>query len=531
MSSKQSSFGSVLTSLSLRHPISVLAITVGLVLLSLFSLHQTSRDILPDLNVPTIYVAQAYGGMEPAQMEAYVTSLYENVFIFVSGVEHMESKSVQSMAVIKLQFYPGTNMGQALAEVANYVNRAKALMPPGTVPPFIIRFGVSNLPVGDLVFSSETRSLGELQNFAMTQVRPMFASLPGVSAAAPFGANSKAVIVSVDPKKLREYGLAASDVIQAVSQGNLISASGNIPVGDQYPMVSLNSVVQNIQELGDIPLRPGISNTLLKDVATVAVGSDIQTGYALVNGRRTVYIPVTKQDQASTLTVVDEVKANLKRFQSVLPDDVKVGFEFDQSGYVRNAIGALAFEGAMGAILTGLLVLLFLGDWRSSLIVVLNIPLAVMAAVAGLWASGQTINIMTLGGLALAIGVLVDETTVTIENIHAHMARGSSVPRASLEATSEIFIPKLFTLLAFLVVFTPAFFMTGIPRALFIPLALAVSFTLIASFILSSTLVPVLTAWMLPALHAPMGGGEEDRELRRIPATLRRDAGEDDGGA
>ena len=488
----------------MRRPISVLVLAVGIILAAVFSLRQTRRDILPDINIPTIYVAQAYGGMQPAQMEAYITSLYEALFLFVSGVEHVESKSVQSIAVIKLQFYPGTDMGQALAEVANYCNRAKAGLPAGAVPPFIMRFGVSNLPVGDLVFSSDKRSLAELQNYALNQVRPLFASLPGVSAAAPFGANSKAVVISVDPAKLRRYNLSADDVVQALAQSNLVSPAGNIPVGGFYPSVGLNSVVTDLQDLQGVPLRLGTyPSVFLKDVATVAIGADTQTGYALVNGHRTVYIPVTKQDQASTLAVVDQVKAALPRFQAVLPEDIKVSFEFDQSGYVRNAIGSLVFEGVIGALLTGLMVLLFLGDWRSSMIVVANIPLAVLAAVTALWASGQTINIMTLGGLALAIGVLVDETTVTIENIHTHMGAGSSVPRASLAATAELFVAKLFTLLAFLAVFTPAFFMTGIPRSLFVPLALAVGFTLIASFLLSATFVPVMTAYLLKSHPAP----------------------------
>jgi multidrug efflux pump subunit AcrB/outer membrane protein TolC len=500
MAQEQNSFGSALTRLSMRQPISVLVLALGVVLAAVFCIRQTRRNVLPDIDIPTIYVATDYGGMEPAQMEAYITSLYEALFLFVSGVEHVESKSVQSISVIEIEFYPGTDMGQALSEVTTYANRAKASMPAGAVPPFVMRYGVANQPVGDLVFSSEHRSLAEVSNFALNQVRPLFASLPGVSAAAPFGANSKAVVISVDPAKLRRYNLSSDDVVRALGQSDLVSPAGNIPMGGMYPLVDLNSVVANVQDLRGVPLRLGTSpSVFLGDVAKIAIGGDTQTGYALVNGHRTIYIPVTKQDQASTLTVVDEVKAAIPLFQSVLPPDIKVSFEFDQSGYVREAIGSLVFEGVIGALLTGLMVLLFLRDWRSSLIVVLNIPLAVLAAVIALDAAGQTINIMTLGGLALAIGVLVDETTVTIENIHTHMEGKSSVPRAALEATAELFIPKLFTLLAFLAVFTPAFFMTGIPRNLFIPLALAVGFTLIASFLLSTTFVPVLSSYLLKA--------------------------------
>jgi multidrug efflux pump subunit AcrB/outer membrane protein TolC len=518
MAQEQNSFGSALTRLSMRQPVSVLVLALGVLLAAVFCIHQTRRNVLPDINIPTIYVATDYGGMEPAQMEAYITSLYEALFLFVSGVEHVESKSVQSISVIEIEFYPGTDMGQALSQVTTYVNRAKASMPAGAVPPFIMRFGVANQPVGDLVFTSEHRSLAEVSNFALNQVRPLFASLPGVSAAAPFGANSKAVVISVDPAKLRRYDLSSDDVVEALGKSDLVSPAGNIPMGGMYPLVDLNSVVTKVQDLRDVPLRLGSSpSVFLGDVAKIAVGGDIQTGYALVNGRRTIYIPVTKQDQASTLTVVDEVKKALPLFQSVLPPDIKVSFEFDQSGYVREAIGSLVFEGVIGAFLTGLMVLLFLRDWRSSLIVMVNIPLAVLASVIALDAAGQTINIMTLGGLALAIGVLVDETTVTIENIHTHMDGKSSVPRAALEATAELFIPKLFTLMAFLVVFTPAFFMTGIPRYLFIPLALAVGFTLIASFVLSATLVPVLSCYLLkkkPPEKEPRAEGAQAKDAK-----------------
>ncbi len=493
-------FGSALTRASMRRPVSVLVLAAATLLAALLALRQTRTNVLPDINLPTIYVAQNYGGMQPAQMEAYITSLYEALFLFVSGVKHIDSKSIQSISLIKLEFYPGTNMAQALAEVTTYVNRARASLPAGTVPPFVMRFGVSNQPVGDLIFSSKDRSLVEIANYALNQVRPLFGSLPGVSASAPFGSNFKAVLVTLDPAKLKRFSVSADDVVRALAQGDLVSPSGNIPVAGNYPAVILNSVVRNVQTLKDVPLRPGTTPTVfLGDVATVSIGGDIQTGYALVNGRRTVYIPVTKQDQASTLTVVNEVRKALPFFQSVLPRDIKVSFGFDQSGAVRQAIGSLVFEGVLGALLTGLMVLLFLADWRSALIVVLNIPLAVLGATVALWATGQTINIMTLGGLALAIGVLVDETTVTIENIHSHLEAGAQAPRASLEATSEIFVPKLFTLLAFLIVFTPAFFMTGIPHDLFVPLALAVGFTLTGSFVLSATFVPVVSTYLLRA--------------------------------
>src|SRR5207245_5159150 len=256
--------------------------------------------------------------------------------------------------------------------------------------------------------------------------------------------------------------------------------------------------VGDVKGLNNIPVRSqGTQTIFIRDVGSVEDGADIQTGYALVDGRRTVYIPVTKRADASTLAVVQAVKANLPRFQSALPDDIKVSYEFDQSPYVTGAIRGLFFEGALGVVLTGLMVLLFLRDWRSSLVVVLNIPLAILASVTALWVSGQTINIMTLGGLALAVGILVDEATVTIENIHTHLAEGRSLARAASEATAETTLPRFVAMLCILAVFIPAFFMTGAAHNLFVPLALAVGFSMVGSYLLSSTFVPVLAVWTL----------------------------------
>jgi multidrug efflux pump subunit AcrB len=260
--------------------------------------------------------------------------------------------------------------------------------------------------------------------------------------------------------------------------------------------------VQNIQELNDVPIRAGAgANVYVRDIGAVENGSDILTGYALVNGRRTVYIPVTKRSDASTLDVVNRVKTELPRFQALVPEDIKVSFEFDQSTYVKNAIRGLAVEGALGAILTGLMVLLFLRDIRSALVVVITIPFALLAALVGLWLTGQTVNIMTLGGLALAIGILVDESTVAIENIHTHLARGEPVKSAVLEATHETITPRLLAMLSVLAVFVPSFFMIGVARSLFIPLSLAVGFAMLASYLLSNTLVPVLSVWLLRGAH------------------------------
>jgi multidrug efflux pump subunit AcrB len=487
---------------ALRRPITILVVVVGVALGSALALTRMSVDIFPNLNLPVIYVAQPYGGMEPAQMESFLVNYYEYHFLYVAGIEHVESKSIQNVGLVKLFFHPGTDMSQALAQVIAYVERSKAFMPPGTVNPFVVRFDAGSVPVGQLVFSSETRGVAEISDLALFRVRPAFSTLPGVSAPPPFGGNQRTVVVRVDPDRLRAYGMSPEEVVKAVAAGNTITPAGNVRIGDYNRIAPINTVVSNIQELAALPVRVGSGPTVyVRDVGAVENGTDILTGYGLVNGRRTVYIPVTKRSDASTLEVVNRVKAELPRFQSLVPEDIKVSFEFDQSTYVKNAIRGLAFEGALGAILTGLMVLLFLRDWRSSVIVVTTIPFALLAALVGLWLTGQTVNIMTLGGLALAIGVLVDESTVAVENIHSHLARGEPAGVAVFEATRETITPRLLAMLAILAVFVPSFFLVGVSKSLFAPLSLAVGFAMLASYFLSNTLVPVLSVWLLGRQH------------------------------
>ena len=489
---------------ALRRPLTVIVLVTALALGAWMGLKRMSRDIFPPLGVPTIYVAQPFGGMDPAQMEGYLTYYYEYHFLYITGIEHVESKSIQGASLMKLQFHPGTDMSQALSEVIAYVNRARAFMPSGTVPPFIMRFDAGSVPVGYLVFSSETRTVGQMQDAALNLVRPLFATLPGVSAPPPFGGSARTILINVKPDRMRSLNLSPDQIVQAMSEANTISPSGNLAVGEMYPIVPVNAVVKNIKDLEGVVLRTRGSgeSVFLRDIATVEDGADIITSYALVNGRRTVYIPVTKRADASTLSVVNLVKKNLSRFQSVLPDDVKVSYEFDQSPVVMRAIKDLAREGGLGALLTGLMVLLFLRDWRTALIVVVNIPLSLLAATFALSLTHQNINLMTLGGLALAVGILVDEATVTIENIHTHLAQGQPIDRAARDATVETAVPRLLAMLCLIAVFVPAFSMTGAAKALFTPLALAVGFSIFASYLLSSTLVPVLAIWLLRGLES-----------------------------
>ncbi len=495
---------------ALSRPITIVVALLAIALGAVLAVRRMPVDIFPQGGDPAIYVAQPYGGMDPAQMEGYLTFYYEYHFLYITGIDHVESKSIQGATLMKLTFYQGTDMNQAMAETIGYVNRARSFMPPGTVPPFVTRFDAGSVAVGELVFSSNTRTQGELQDFAINRVRPLFATLPGVSAPPPFGGNQRTIVITLDPDKLQQYRISPEEAIAAVSKGSLVMPSGNMWTGTLNRIARTNAALGgNLADLLSTPIRPVSGTTVyLRDIGTIESGTDLVSAYAHVNGKRTVYIPVTKRSDASTLAVINAVKAAIPKFKNAVPEDVDVRLEFDQSPTVTNSIRNLVIEGLLGALLTGLMVLIFLRDWRSALIVVMNIPFALLAAVVLLWGTGQSINIMTLGGLALAVGVLVDEATVSIENIHTQMRPGVSRARAVLEASRQTAIARLLAMLCILAVFVPSFFMVGVSRQLFVPLSLAVAFSMIASYLLSSSLVPVFSTWLLRAPH-----GEQKRGL------------------
>ena len=493
---------------ALRRPITMMVAMVALLAGGGLALSRMKVDIFPALNLPVVYVCQPYGGMDPQQMEGLIANFYEYHFLYINGIHHVESKNVQGVSLMKLYFHPGTDMAQAMAETVGYVNRSRAFMPPGTVPPFIMRFDTGSVPVGYLVLRSDTKTVGEIQDQALFKVRPMFASIPGVSAPPPFGGNQRTVVIRADPDLMRGYNLSSDDVVSALTKGNTISPSGNIRTITSMPLVPSNAMVVKPQELGNISIRPGvfIKDVVRRDPVTdkplIEDATDIPTGYALVNGRRAVYILVTKRADASTLAVVNNVRADLAKMKAVLPDDIEVSFEFDQSPYVTNSIKTVGFESFLAAVLVGLMVLVFLRDWRSVLVVVLNIPLALVGSIVGLALAGQTINLMTLGGLSLAVGILVDEATVEVENIHTQFAKTDSIALAVRRGNSETAVPRLLAMLSILAVFIPSFFMQGSAQGLFVPLSLAVGFAMITSYILSSTFVPVMSVWLLRKQHS-----------------------------
>ncbi len=488
---------------ALRHPMTIMVGIITIFLGSGLAVNRMKMDIFPALNTPVIYICQPYGGLDPSQVEGLLTNYYEFHFLYVSGVQRIESKNIQGMALLKVYFHPGTDMAQAMGEVVAAVNRSRFMMPPGTVPPFVSRFDTGSASVGYLVLSSETKSIKEIQDLATLKVRPGFASIPGISTPPAFGGNQRAIVVNLDPNELRNLNLSPDDVIAALNTGNLVSPAGNARINDRLYLVPTNSMVGTDpkKELGDIAVTTGANPRFLRDIVDKEKGiedsSDITAGYALVNGRRSVYMLVTKRADASTLSVINELKKAMPKLREQVPEDVNIEFAFDQSPVVTDAMWGVGFEALLGAALTGVMVLFFLRDWRTVIVVVLNIPLAILSALIGLWLCGHTLNLMTLGGLALAIGILVDEATVEVENIHTQLEKTDSVARAVRLGNMETAVPRLLAMLCILAVFIPSAFMEGGARSLFVPLSLSVGFSMIASYILSSTFVPVLSVWLL----------------------------------
>ncbi|HEY7156565.1 MAG TPA: efflux RND transporter permease subunit, partial [Gemmataceae bacterium] len=539
-STHKSGSGANPTVLAMRAPITTLMLVVALISGGALAYSRMRVDIFPPLNVPKIYVFLDYVGMSPDQMEGFIVNQLELYFQYVDGIQDINTRNIQQVALCELSFFPGTDMGQAMAQVVAMSDRAMSWMPKGTLPPMIMRMDAGSVPVGYLVFESENTSLGDMGDLAQNIVRPLVQKyVPGTVAISPFGPNMRSIVINVDPHKLLRYNLKPAQVSEALAMGNNIIPAGNIYIKDAMPFVANNGTLVDIKHLGDIPLKLGV-NVYLRDVATIQDNTDITYGYALVNGKKSVYLPIIKKDTGSTLDVVADTRRNMDRFSNATnstmrerrrlrlsqeggassgdtahganldKDDIKVSFEFDESPTVVAAVESVATEGAIGAGLTGLMILLFLGDPRSVIVVVSNIPLALLGSLFGLWVTGNTINIMSLGGMALAIGILVDEATVTIENVHVQMGHTSNLATAVLRASNATAVPRLLALLCILSVFIPAFIMADPLRALFMPLTLGVGFAMISSYLLSSTFVPILCVYLLK--HGKHGEGHGETE-------------------
>ncbi|HVU88310.1 MAG TPA: efflux RND transporter permease subunit [Pirellulales bacterium] len=485
------------TVFAMRRPITTMMLVVALVSGGFLAYSRMRVDIFPSLNVPKIYVFLDYIGMSPDQMEGFIVNQLELYFQYVDGIQDIKTRNIQQVALCELSFFPGTDMGQAMAQVVAMSDRAMSWMPKGTLPPMIMRMDAGSVPVGYLVFESKETSLGLMGDYAQNIIRPLVQKfVPGTVAISPFGPNMRSIVVTVDPHKLLTYNLRPQQVIEALASGNTIIPAGNIYVKDSMPVVANNATVVDVQRLGDIPLKIG-ENVYLRDVAVIQDDTDITYGYALVNGKKSVFLPIIKKDTGSTLTVVGDIRKSMQLFRDAVPKDVSVNFEFDESPTVLAAVESVATEGLIGAGLTGLMILLFLGDLRSVIVVVANIPLALLGSLFGLWLTGNTINIMSLGGMALAIGILVDEATVTIENVHVQMEHTPKLASAVLHASNATAVPRLLALLCILSVFIPAFIMEDPLRSLFMPLTLGVGFAMISSYLLSSTFVPIMCVYLL----------------------------------
>jgi len=500
------------TVFAMRRPVTTLMLVVALISGGALAYNRMRVDIFPSLNVPKIYVFLDYIGMSPDQMEGFIVNQLELYFQYVDGIQDINTRNIQQVALCELSYFPGTDMGQAMAQVVAMSDRAMSWMPKGTLPPMIMRMDAGSVPVGYLVFESEKTSLGAMGDLAQNIIRPLVQKfVPGTVAISPFGPNMRSIVINVDPQKLLDYNLTPRQVIDALAKGNTIIPAGNIYVRDSMPVVANNATVVDIQRLGDIPLRME-RNVYLRDIATIQDDTDITYGYALVNGKKSVYLPIIKKDTGSTLTVVADVRKSMQLFRDAVPKDVSVNFEFDESPTVVAAVESVATEGMIGAGLTGLMILLFLRDWRSVLVVVANIPLALLGSLFGLWVTGNTINIMSLGGMALAIGILVDESTVTVENVHVQMQLTENIASAVLHGSLITAVPRLLALLCILSVFIPAFIMADPLRSLFMPLTLGVGFAMISSYLLSSTFVPIMCVALLKhKRHGGEGRGLFDR--------------------
>jgi multidrug efflux pump subunit AcrB len=485
--------------LALRRPYTFIVLAMLIVLLGVFSILRTPTDIFPNIDIPVISAIWSYTGLPPDDMANRIVANAERYAqTTVNDVEHSESQSLPGISVVKYFFQPNVNEELAYAQITGVSQTLLRQAPPGTTPPFILAYNASTVPILQLALESPSLSEAQIFDMANTVVRPSLATVAGASLPYPYGGKQRQIQVDIDPEALRSKGLAAADVSNAIGAQNLIIPAGTEKIGDIEYNVKLNSSPLNVSDLNDVPIRD-VNGTVVfvRDVANVHDGSSPQTNLVRLNGRHAVLMSVLKTGSASTLQVVESIKRLLPGIQAQLPQDLKVTATADQSLFVRAAVSAVIREGAIAAALTGLMILLFLGSWRSTLIITISIPLSVLTSIICLSAIGETINIMTLGGLALAVGILVDDATVAIENINWHLEQGKAVEPAILDGAQQIALPALVSTLCICVVFVPMFLLTGVSRFLFVPLAEAVVFAMLASYVLSRTLVPTLAKYWL----------------------------------
>ncbi len=488
-----------LVRIALKRPYTFIVMSMLIVLTGVMSIVKMPTDIFPEIDIPVISVVWNYGGLSPEEMEQRIVTNYERILTTtVNDIEHVESQSLPGVAVIKVFFQPGADIEAATAQVTAVSQTAVRQMPPGASPPLIIRYNASNVPILQTALESDTLSEQQLFDYATNFVRTDMATVRGTQIPWPYGGKQRQIVVDIDPARLYSFGLSPRDVSSAIVQQNVILPGGTAKMGTNEYAVRLNSSPEALAEIGDLPVKAVDGKTVyVRDVASVRDGNSPQTNMVHVEGRRSVLMSVLKNGAASTLDVVQSIREGLPATLAKLPKDLKVSLLFDQSVFVRAAVNGVVHEALIAAGLTALMILLFLGSWRSTLIVVLSIPLSILVSITILNALGQTLNVMTLGGMALAVGILVDDATVAIENIHRNLGQRKTFIRAIVDGAQEIALPAFVSTLCICIVFVPVAFITGAARSLFVPLALAVVFAMMMSYFLSRTLVPTLVRLML----------------------------------
>ncbi|WP_176594520.1 efflux RND transporter permease subunit [Sphingobium sp. EM0848] len=493
---------------ALHRPLTFIVMAILIAIAGVLAAARTPVDIFPNIRIPVVAVAWQYSGLSPEDMANRIVNPYERVLTTtVNDIEHIESQSLQGIGIIKIYFQPGADIRTATAQVTSVSQTVLRQMPPGITPPLVLNYSASTVPILQLALSGKGLSEQQLFDMGMNQVRPPLITVPGLAMPFPSGGRQRQVQIDLNPLALQSKGLSAQDVGAAIAAQNQINPAGFVKIGETQYSVKLNNAPTSIEALNDLPVKVVNGATIyMRDVAHVRDGSGPQQNVVHVEGSRSVLLTILKNGATSTLSIVEGVKEKLPQIAATLPDTLKILPIGDQSLFVKAAVEGVVHEGAIAAALTSLMILLFLGSWRSTVIIALSIPLAILAAIAALAAFGQTLNVMTLGGLALAVGILVDDATVTIENINWHLEQGKGVIDAILDGAAQIVTPAFVSLLCICIVFVPMFFLPGVAGFLFVPMALSVVFAMIASFVLSRTLVPTLAMYLLKP-HVEHGDG------------------------
>lgn len=503
--------------LALRKPHTFIVMAITIVIFGLISIARMAIDIFPSINIPIVSVAWTYNGMSPFFMENLITTVTERALTStINGIQHMESVSLNGMSVIKLYLNKGTPVGEDVSQATSVCTAILRQLPRGINPPFVTATSATDVPVLQLGIQSDTLSEARLFDIANNLVRSQLATVQGAKIPFPYGGKYRQVVVDLNPRALYSYGLSAGDIVNVLKNQNVIGPCGTAKMGAYEYVVVLNNIASKIEMLNNIPVKSATTGNagkngavvFLKDVARVHDGYQPQTNIVNIDGKRAVLFNVLKNGDASTLTVVDRLKAALPRLRSLVPPECQINVLTDQSIFVRECVFEVVREAATAAGLTALMILALLGSWRSTLIVAVSIPLAILSAMIGLACFGQTINSMTLGGLALAVGMLVDDATVEIENVHRNMSMGKDIETAILDGARQVAMPALVSTLSICIVFVPLLFLTEPSRSLFVPLGMSVTFAMLASYGLSRTLVPLMSKRLLAnEHHAPAGEG------------------------